>query len=129
MNSLLNMGLVLSIALLVLVSVREIVIARENKKRANRRKQRELERQIKLQKKIDEFETYKSRVEEFEDCNGDCMECKEFNYIKYENCKYKDEGYQNAKKYFDERGQTMRNIRITLQDYTVASVLELYGQA
>lgn len=128
MNSLLNMGLVLSFALLVLVSLREIVISIENKKRAKRRKQRELARQIKLQKKIDEFEIYKTSVEEFEDCNGDCMECKELNYMRYENCKYKDEGYQNAKKYFDERGPTMRNIRITLQDYTVASVLELYGQ-
>lgn len=126
MNGLLSFILV--VIFMGVISTREVYIARENKKRANRRKQRELERQIKLQRKIDEFDEFKSSVEEFEDCNGDCMECKEFNHIKYENCKYKDEGYQNAKKYFDERGQTMRNIRITLQDYSVASVLELYGQ-
>lgn len=126
MNSLLNLGLVC--VFIVLFSVRELMIRRANRKRAEYRKERELARQIKLQRKIDEFEDFKSKVEEIEDCNGNCRDCEEFNYIRYQNCKYKDEGYQNAKRYFDERGQTMRNIRITLQDYTVASVLELYGQ-
>lgn len=85
------------------------------------RKQRELQRKIKLQNKIDEFEVFKSKIEAFDKCEDGCLDCREFNYLKYEQCK-------QARKYFQKRGGAINNIRITLQDYTIQDVLTLYGE-
>lgn len=126
MNNLLDVILVLSFVCLIVESVREVVFSKQIEKRKKARKQRELARQIKLQNKIDDFNEFKSRIEDNGYCDENCMNCREFDYIGYINCKYRDSGYQQAKKYFQKRGGAINNIRITLQDYSVADVLELY---
>lgn len=148
----LNIMIVVGMICLVVIGSMGIALRLYRKKvereRLEYRKQRDIARQIRLQRKIDEFNAFKKSIgyteedeleyerklyeEEkekskntkcdheynYKDCDEDCMECREFYYQRYEKCK-------NARKYYDSR-PVLKNIRVTLQDCTIQEVLTLY---
>ena len=125
-------------------------IARE---RLEYRRQRDLARQIRLQRKIDEFNAFKRSIgyteedeieyeRKLEEEKRQKLEEDRENYKNAkcdheycnEDCMECREFYyqrylkcQNARKYYDSK-PVLRNIRVTLQDYNVQEVLVLYKE-
>lgn len=131
---------------MIFIAILSVYNESEDKKRAERNRQRELARQVKLQEKIDAFGEFKHVIDTFD---ISCNSCYEFDTRQYLECHENDyngihrksrpfdlkipckligehdnRSYQEA---YQESSNVISNLRVTLQDFTVAEVMGLYS--
>ena len=125
-----------------------VIEHKREQKVLERRKIRDAQTKMKLQRKRDEFEAFQRLIETYK---RDCAECFEYDYKQYLDCYPND--YNGKKKHTsrfdlkkpcracgerDERTyqeayqdilkeKPIRNLRVELQDFTVEEVMHLYS--
>lgn len=141
------MSLIILIGAFAYIQVNKRLEVKRAEQQEKARKMRELRSQIKLQRKRDEFEAFQRLVETYD---RDCEKCFEEDYTTYLECHPGDYNGKERKKhdfdlkqpckligerdntsyyesYMENKDNEIRNLRVTLQDFTVEEVMHLYS--
>ena len=115
------MSLIIILGAFAYIQINKRLEVKRAEQQEKARKMREVRSQIKLQAKRDEFEEFKRVIESYP---------KEVKHVEEDIfCKFVEE--RDNKSYYDSymenQDNKIRNLRVTLQDFTVEEVMHLYS--
>ena len=140
-------GLIILIGVYTYIKISEKLETKRVEKQEKARKLREVRSQMKLQAKREEFEAFQRLIETYD---RDCEKCFEEDYETYLECHPNDYNGKERKNhnfdlkrpckmigerdntsyyesYMENKDNEIRNLRVTLQDFTVEEVMHLYS--
>ena len=141
------MSLLIVIGVFGYILANKIIDVKVKEKQEKAKKLREVRSQMKLQAKREEFEAFQRLIETYD---RDCEKCFEEDYETYLECHPNDYNGKERKNhnfdlkrpckmigerdntsyydsYIENKDNSIRNLRVTLQDFTVEEVMHLYS--